>query len=88
MLGKLFALLIIQKHYRLLSIDPPTLQMTFMTNDSPFVGREGDSVTARKLEDRLKVQLHTDVSLRVEDTDSPDAMDRFGSWGTSFVDFD
>lgn len=57
----------------LLRIDPPTLQMTFMTNDSPFVGREGDSVTARKLEDRLKVQLHTDVSLRVEDTDSPDA---------------
>jgi GTP-binding protein len=57
----------------LLRIDPPTLQMTFMTNDSPFVGQEGDHVTARKLEDRLKVQLHTDVSLRVEDTDSPDA---------------
>ena len=56
-----------------LRIDAPTLQMTFMTNDSPFVGREGDHVTARKLEDRLKVQLHTDVSLRVEDTDSPDA---------------
>ncbi|KRM07692.1 GTP-binding protein [Liquorilactobacillus ghanensis DSM 18630] len=57
----------------LLRIDPPTLQMTFMTNDSPFVGQEGENVTARKLEDRLKVQLHTDVSLRVEDTDSPDA---------------
>ncbi|KRM89178.1 translational GTPase TypA [Liquorilactobacillus vini] len=56
----------------LLRIDPPTLQMTFKTNDSPFVGREGEFVTARKLEDRLKVQLHTDVSLRVEDTDSPD----------------
>ena len=47
--------------------------MTFMTNDSPFVGRDGDKVTARKLEDRLKMQLHTDVSLKVEDTDSPDA---------------
>ncbi|WP_311407106.1 translational GTPase TypA [Liquorilactobacillus uvarum] len=56
-----------------LRIDPPTLQMTFRTNDSPFVGQEGDNVTARKLEDRLKVQLHTDVSLRVEDTESPDA---------------
>lgn len=56
-----------------LRIDPPTLQMTFRTNDSPFVGQEGDFVTARKLEDRLKMQLHTDVSLRVEDTDSPDA---------------
>ncbi|WP_281164917.1 translational GTPase TypA [Liquorilactobacillus sicerae] len=56
----------------LLRIDPPTLQMTFKTNDSPFVGQEGEFVTARKLEDRLKVQLHTDVSLRVEDTDSPD----------------
>lgn len=57
----------------MLRIDPPTLQMTFMTNTSPFVGREGDNVTARKLEDRLKVQLHTDVSLKVEDTESPDA---------------
>ncbi|KRN88929.1 translational GTPase TypA [Ligilactobacillus ceti] len=56
-----------------LRIDPPTLQMTFMTNNSPFTGREGDHVTARKLEDRLKMQLHTDVSLRVEDTESPDA---------------
>ncbi|MDN2452469.1 translational GTPase TypA [Lactobacillus sp. UCMA15818] len=56
-----------------LRIDPPTLQMTFRTNDSPFVGNEGKFVTARKLEDRLKMQLHTDVSLRVEDTDSPDA---------------
>jgi GTP-binding protein len=57
----------------LLRIDPPTLQMTFKTNDSPFVGREGEFVTARKLEERLKKQLHTDVSLRVTDTDSPDA---------------
>lgn len=56
----------------ILRIDPPTLQMNFITNNSPFVGREGDHVTARKLEDRLKLQLHTDVSLRVEDTESPD----------------
>ncbi|MFD1430739.1 translational GTPase TypA [Lacticaseibacillus mingshuiensis] len=57
----------------ILRIDPPTLQMMFMQNDSPFAGREGDKVTARKLEDRLKAQLQTDVSLRVEDTDQAGA---------------
>lgn len=56
-----------------LHIDEPTLQMTFLVNNSPFAGREGKFVTARKLEERLKQQLETDVSLRVEDTDSPDA---------------
>ena len=54
-----------------LRIDEPTLQMTFRTNDSPFAGKEGKFVTARQLEDRLKSELHTDVSLRVEDTDQP-----------------
>ncbi|MDN6967114.1 translational GTPase TypA [Oenococcus sp. UCMA 17063] len=54
-----------------LRIDPPTLQMIFRTNDSPFAGREGKFVTARQLEDRLKQELHTDVSLRVEDTKTP-----------------
>ncbi len=43
-----------------------------MTNNSPFAGREGDFVTARKIEERLMKQLETDVSLRVENTDSPD----------------
>ena len=57
----------------LLRIDPPTLQMTFRTNDSPFAGREGKFVTARQLETRLKRELHTDVSLRVDDTDDPGA---------------
>ncbi|WDH76885.1 translational GTPase TypA [Exiguobacterium marinum] len=56
----------------LLRIDEPTLQMRFMTNNSPFAGREGDFVTARKIEERLLKQLETDVSLRVEATDSPD----------------
>lgn len=55
-----------------LHIDEPTLQMTFLTNDSPFAGQDGDKVTARKLEDRLKYELHTDVSLRVDDTEDPD----------------
>ncbi|MFT8339364.1 GTP-binding protein TypA/BipA, partial [Schleiferilactobacillus harbinensis] len=57
----------------ILRIDEPTLQMTFLANDSPFAGQEGTEVTSRKLEDRLKSQLHTDVSLRVEDTDMPSA---------------
>ncbi|SDG93374.1 GTP-binding protein [Alteribacillus persepolensis] len=55
-----------------LRIDEPTLQMTFLVNNSPFAGREGDYVTSRKLEERLMTQLETDVSLRVEQTDSPD----------------
>lgn len=55
-----------------LRIDEPTLQMTFLVNNSPFAGREGKFVTSRKLEERLKSELETDVSLRVEDTDSPD----------------
>ncbi|KRL53262.1 translational GTPase TypA [Lacticaseibacillus manihotivorans] len=57
----------------ILRIDPPTLQMMFMQNDSPFAGREGDKVTARKLEDYLKGKLQTDVSLRVDDTDQAGA---------------
>ncbi|MEK5146433.1 MULTISPECIES: translational GTPase TypA [Psychrobacillus] len=56
-----------------LRIDEPTLQMTFLTNNSPFVGREGKWITSSKIEERLRSQLETDVSLRVEDTDSPDA---------------
>ncbi|MEC2304831.1 MULTISPECIES: translational GTPase TypA [Heyndrickxia] len=56
-----------------LRIDEPTLQMTFLVNNSPFAGREGKFVTARKIEERLRSQLQTDVSLRVENTDSPDA---------------
>jgi len=61
----------------ILRIDEPTLQMTFGTNSSPFAGKEGKFVTARQLEWRLKSELETDVSLRVEDTDEP------GSWVVS-----
>ncbi|MBN6889191.1 GTP-binding protein [Cytobacillus horneckiae] len=56
-----------------LRIDEPTLQMTFQVNNSPFAGKEGKFITARKIEERLRAQLQTDVSLRVENTDSPDA---------------
>lgn len=55
-----------------LHIDEPTLQMTFLVNNSPFAGREGKWVTSRKVEERLQAELQTDVSLRVENTESPD----------------
>lgn len=54
-----------------LSVEEPTLQMEFMVNDSPFAGKEGKFVTARKLEERLHLQTQTDVALRVEDTEDP-----------------
>ncbi|MFX3674240.1 MAG: translational GTPase TypA [Paenisporosarcina sp.] len=57
----------------ILRIDEPTLQMTFLVNNSPFAGREGKWVTSRKIDERLQSQLETDVSLRVDPTDSPDA---------------
>ena len=62
-----------QESLPVLHIDEPTLQMTFLTNNSPFAGREGKYVTARKIEERLMRELQTDVSLKVEPTDSPDA---------------
>ncbi|MDZ5712886.1 translational GTPase TypA [Jeotgalibacillus haloalkalitolerans] len=62
-----------QEALPVLRIDEPTLQMTFSVNNSPFAGREGKFVTARKIEERLEAQLETDVSLRVDQTDSPDA---------------
>lgn len=62
-----------QEALPVLRIDEPTLQMTFLVNNSPFAGKEGKFVTARKIEERLRSQLQTDVSLRVDNTDSPDA---------------
>jgi len=56
-----------------LRIDEPTLQMTFLVNNSPFAGKEGKHITSRKIEERLMTQLETDVSLRVDPTASPDA---------------
>lgn len=54
-------------------ISEPTIAMTFSVNDSPFAGREGKYVTSRQLRNRLFKELQTDVSLRVEETDSTDA---------------
>ena len=56
----------------LIKVDDPTLQMTFVVNDSPFAGKEGKFVTSRQVRDRLQKELLTNVALRVEDTDSPD----------------
>ena len=56
-----------------IDIDEPTLAMTFMVNDSPFAGKEGKFVTSRNIWDRLQKELQTNVSMRVEATESPDA---------------
>ena len=53
-------------------IDEPTISMNFMVNNSPFAGREGKFVTSRNLRERLFKEIETNVSMRVEETDSPD----------------
>ena len=53
-------------------ISEPTIAMNFMVNDSPLAGQEGKYITSRHIRERLFRELNTDVSLRVEETDSPD----------------
>jgi GTP-binding protein len=55
-------------------IDEPTIAMIFSVNTSPWSGREGEYVTSRKLRERLYFEQRKNVSLRIEDTDSPDAL--------------
>jgi GTP-binding protein len=55
-----------------ITVEEPTVRMTFSINDSPFAGREGTYVTSRQLRDRLRRELESNVALRVQDTDSAD----------------
>ncbi len=55
-------------------ISEPTISMNFVVNDSPFAGREGKYCTSRQIRERLMRELNTDVSLRVEDTESTDTV--------------
>ena len=55
-----------------LSVDEPTVSMTFQVNNSPFAGREGKFVTTRQIRDRLEKELQHNVALKVEDTGDPD----------------
>lgn len=64
----------LQEPLPFVEIDQPTLSMNFMTNSSPFAGRDGKHVTIRKIRERLDRELKTNVSLRVQETDSPDSL--------------
>jgi len=55
------------------NIDEPTIHMTFSVNNSPFAGKEGAYVTSRHLRDRLFKELETNVSMRIEETETPDS---------------
>ncbi|MEN6316861.1 MAG: translational GTPase TypA [Clostridiaceae bacterium] len=55
------------------NIDEPTIHMTFSVNNSPFAGKEGTYVTSRHLRDRLFKELETNVSMRIEETETPDS---------------
>ena len=71
-----------------LLIDEPTLAMIFTVNSSPLSGKDGSYLTSRDLRDRLQKELLTNVSIRVEDTETPESFRRAGTRGTATGDFD
>ena len=72
-IGDTIADLVTPEALKGIKIDEPTLSMIFSVNDSPFAGREGDFITSRHLRSRLYKEIQTNVSMRVEDTETTDA---------------
>jgi GTP-binding protein len=58
-----------------IAIDPPTVRVRFSVNNSPFAGREGKFVTSRQIGERLRREVLGNVSIKIEDTDSPDVFE-------------
>jgi len=72
-IGDTIADLVTPEALKGIKIDEPTLSMVFYVNDSPFAGQEGEFITSRHLRSRLYKEIQTNVSLRVEDTETTDA---------------
>ena len=72
-IGETLADLVSPEQLPIITVDEPTLTMTFMVNNSPFAGQDGEYITSRKLRERLFKELDANVSLRVEDTETPEA---------------
>ncbi|HWQ43240.1 MAG TPA: translational GTPase TypA [Desulfosporosinus sp.] len=71
-IGETVACAVVPEALPTIEVDEPTLSMNFMVNNSPFAGREGHFVTSRKIRERLWKEVETNVSLRVEETESAD----------------